>query len=187
MSGTAVREVLIALGTNVGERLLHLRYAIDAIARLDRTIVLDVSRLYENPPWGGPPGQGDFLNAVLLCEVTGWDPDEFLQELLRIERDRLRVRTVKNGPRTLDLDILLFGQATIDGPGIVVPHPAMLDRPFVLWPAADVAGTLRHPKTGVTIAEAAASVGMDGLVVVGERGWHDASCRGVDRRNPASR
>jgi len=137
-------RVLIGLGSNLGDRGGWLRLALDRLGGHPLVEVTGTSALYETAAVGGPSGQGPFLNACATLE-TDLVADDLLVLMLDIERIAGRVRTVKNAPRTLDLDILIFGDVVRDDPGLTIPHPCMLDRPFVMVPAADVAPDVVHP------------------------------------------
>lgn len=119
------------------------------IGELPGTEVLEVSPLYTTPP-AYVLDQPEFLNGAATVRTT-MDPHAFLDELLAIEQALGRVRAVPNGPRSIDLDIVLWGDAVIDSPALTVPHPAMLERDFVLVPLADIASEVVHPVTGETI------------------------------------
>jgi 2-amino-4-hydroxy-6-hydroxymethyldihydropteridine diphosphokinase len=123
-------RVAIGLGSNLGDRLDHLRYAIDRLASMGRDLV--VSPLYETTPVGGPD-QAPYLNVVATLE-TDMDSEALLDELLVIEGERKRSRNVHWGPRTLDLDLLLYGGSRIDEERLTVPHPRLHQRRFVLEP-----------------------------------------------------
>jgi 2-amino-4-hydroxy-6-hydroxymethyldihydropteridine diphosphokinase len=144
-----VTEAFIGLGSNVGDRREHLRAAYAGLERLGR--VARVSSLYETEPVGFAE-QGAFLNAVAVIE-TELTPHDLLQELLKIEAGRERVRAQRNGPRTLDLDLLFYGDEVIDRPGLAVPHPRLQDRRFVLAPLCQIAPDLRHPALGLSVQE----------------------------------
>jgi 2-amino-4-hydroxy-6-hydroxymethyldihydropteridine diphosphokinase len=175
-------SVLFGLGSNVGDRREHLAQAIDMLKKVDGMALVGVSRLYEGPAWGGPPGQRDHLNAVAHFFATSVQPTRLLDRILAFELERGRTRSVKNGPRTLDIDILLFGERVIDEPTLTIPHPGMAERPFVLLPAQDIAGDHFHPLTGKTIADLARACRFaSGLRVVEEFGWHDVA-RSVENR-----
>ncbi|MCA9286073.1 MAG: 2-amino-4-hydroxy-6-hydroxymethyldihydropteridine diphosphokinase [Phycisphaerales bacterium] len=161
MSGAGV-VCAVALGSNLGDRHEHLSAALAALGSAAGVTVERVSRFWETEPVG-PPGQGRYLNAAVVLTTT-LSARTLLDLLQRIERDRGRDRSdgVRNGPRTLDLDLLLYGQQTIREPGLEVPHPRMLERPFVLGPLAEVAPDLVHPTTGKRV-ESFASI-CPGLV-----------------------
>lgn len=152
----------IALGSNVGDRLGHLRFAVRALAQLGT--VGATSQVYETAPMY-VADQPVFLNAVVELD-TQLTPLQVLEGLHAIERKRGRKRdeAVRFGPRTLDLDLLLYGQATIDIEGLCVPHPRLLERGFVLVPLAEIAPDLVHPTAHVRIADALASLGAEDIV-----------------------
>jgi 2-amino-4-hydroxy-6-hydroxymethyldihydropteridine diphosphokinase len=141
----------IALGSNLGDREENLAVATDRLARLGR--VETCSSLYETEPVGFHD-QPAFLNAVLALE-TKLEPLPLLYALLAIERElgRDRSKGVLNGPRTLDLDLLLMGDTVIVGEELTLPHPAFVRRRFVLVPLAEIAPSLRHPQRNQTMAE----------------------------------
>ena len=133
----------IGVGSNVGDRAAHMAFAFDALERAPGIRLVRRSTIHETAPVG-PSGQGPYLNAVVELAV-GLSPAELLATLLEIERLRGRDRAseIRFGPRTLDLDILTWGaaepgRARIDSPGLVVPHPRMHDRAFVLLPLAEL-------------------------------------------------
>lgn len=125
----------VALGSNLGDRLQHLRTAVAGLRRLGDVVA--TSSLYETEPVGGPE-QGRYLNAVVLLE-TELDPEALLQELHRLERESDRTRDVRWGPRTLDLDLITYEGLRISEPFLVVPHPRAHERRFVLAPLLEVA------------------------------------------------
>jgi 2-amino-4-hydroxy-6-hydroxymethyldihydropteridine diphosphokinase len=142
--------VAVALGSNVGDRRAHLDFA---VSRLRGFIDgLRVSRYHETAPVDVVGEQWDFLNAAAVGE-TELTAREVLDTLLTIEAARGRARPHPSAPRTLDLDIVLFGDQRIDEPGLVVPHPRFRDRRFVLDPLVEVAADWRDPVTGKTVAE----------------------------------
>jgi len=140
----------VALGSNLGDRAGYLARARAALAALPGTRVRGASRLYQTDPVG-PPGQGPYLNQVLRLE-TGLPPGALLRAMLAIERENGRVRTVRFGPRTLDLDLLDWGGLAIRAPGLVLPHPRLHLRAFVLVPLAELDPAWRHPRLGRTAA-----------------------------------
>ncbi|HUI49548.1 MAG TPA: 2-amino-4-hydroxy-6-hydroxymethyldihydropteridine diphosphokinase [Acidimicrobiia bacterium] len=130
----------LALGSNLGDRLAHLQFAVDSLAADSAVTVLAVSRVYETAPVGGPP-QDAYLNAVVAVE-TSRDPHDLLAVAQRIEREAHRVRAERWGPRTLDIDLLLYDDVRLDDPDLTLPHPRMNERGFVLAPLRDVAPAL---------------------------------------------
>jgi len=123
-------RALVGLGSNLGDRCELLRGAVDRMRKLGTLV--GMSSLYETDPIGGPR-QDAFLNAVAVLD-TELTARELLDELLNIERDLGRVRRERWGPRSIDLDLLVFGDESIDEPGLTVPHPRLAERRFVLEP-----------------------------------------------------
>ena len=152
----------IGLGANLGDAAATLREAIAELARLPRTELLRASRLYRTPAWGVTE-QPDFINAVALVETT-LPPRDLLDALLAIERSfgRTRLDGERWGPRTLDLDLLLHGDATIDEPGLRVPHPHLHERAFALLPLAEIAPEVEIPGIGM-VGKLAAGMAVDGI------------------------
>ena len=128
----------MGLGTNLGDREAHLRAAIRTLRAAGD--VAAVSGLFETEPVGGPP-QGLFLNLVVQLETTD-SPEELLARCRSLEAAAERVRLERFGPRTLDVDVLLVGDLVVDEPDLVVPHPRMWERRFVVEPLADLAPDL---------------------------------------------
>jgi len=126
----------LGIGTNLGDRLAFLQGAVDGLAATPGIAVVGVSHVYETDPVGGPE-QPDFLNAVVGVDTT-LTPHELLAACQRLEQDAHRVRREHWGPRTLDVDVLLFGDEQVDTPDLVVPHPRAAVRAFVLVPLADL-------------------------------------------------
>jgi 2-amino-4-hydroxy-6-hydroxymethyldihydropteridine diphosphokinase len=143
-------RVFIGLGANVGDREANL---LAARRRLEARgfRVTATSSLYETEPVDAP-AQDWFLNAVAGGE-TALSPEALLQACLDTERELGRVRDVPRGPRTIDLDVLLYADEVRSGPGLVVPHPRMHERRFVLVPLAEIAPGAVHPVLGLTAAE----------------------------------
>jgi 2-amino-4-hydroxy-6-hydroxymethyldihydropteridine diphosphokinase len=133
---TASRRAYFGIGSNLGERLSYLQLAVDQLAADDGVTIVDVSPVYETAPVGGPE-QPDFLNAVVAVD-TALSAHELLDLAQRIEAAAERVRTVRWGPRTLDVDVLLVGDEQVADADLVVPHPRMTERAFVVVPLADL-------------------------------------------------
>ena len=136
----------IALGSNLDDPARHVRQGIADLARLPQTRVTHASALYGSSPVGYRD-QPDFVNAVAEIE-TRLEPRPLLDALLEIEKRHGRVRGMRNGPRTLDLDIALYGDRVVREPGLVVPHPRMHERAFVIVPLAELAPQLDIPGLG---------------------------------------
>src|SRR4051812_16973138 len=119
----------LALGSNLGDRAAHLQSAVDGLARAPGTRVVAISRVYETDPVGGPE-QDAYLNAVVAVD-TELDPHALLAVGQQLENAAHRVRAERWGPRTLDVDVLLYGDLEIDTDTLVVPHPRMAERAFV--------------------------------------------------------
>lgn len=138
MSGS-VDRVFIALGSNLGNREAHLGNALRELGESGAVRILRCSSLHETDPVGGQAGQGPYLNAVAEIE-TSLPPRELLALLHQIEDRHGRTRSEPNEPRTLDLDLLLYGERAIREPGLNVPHPRMWGRSFVIEPLAELCG-----------------------------------------------
>jgi 2-amino-4-hydroxy-6-hydroxymethyldihydropteridine diphosphokinase len=151
-----VTTAYVSIGTNLGDRAAHLDLALRGLAALPETQVVALSPIFETDPVGPPP-QGPYLNAVARV-ATSLGARALLDGLLAIEREAGRARSERNAARTLDLDLLLYGDASIDEPGLVVPHPRRAERPFILEPLAALAPELLHPRLGVSIASLAERV-----------------------------
>jgi 2-amino-4-hydroxy-6-hydroxymethyldihydropteridine diphosphokinase len=145
-----VDRVAVALGSNVGDRRAHLDYAVSKLRIFLGN--LTVSRYYDTVPVGVSGPQSLFLNAVAAGEST-MSARALLEELLAIEQERGRERPYANAPRTLDLDLILFGDTVLDEPGLTVPHPRFRERRFVLEPLAEIAPALVDPVSRRTIAD----------------------------------
>ena len=144
----------VALGSNLGDRSAHLDYA---ISRLRSHLAnVRVSRYYETDPSGVPGPQPLFLNAAVVGS-TDASARDLLDVLLEIEAERGRERPHPGAARTLDLDLVLYGNRVFDEPGLIVPHPRFRERRFVLEPLAEIAPELVDPVTGLTAGELLAS------------------------------
>ena len=151
-----MKTIYLSLGSNVGDRETHLARARERLAEND-VHVRRASGVFETEP-RDVPDQGWFLNQVVEAE-TDLFPIQLLSRLQKIERALGRIPTRPKGPRTIDLDILLYEGAIVSVPGLEIPHPRMDDRRFVLEPLAELAPELRHPRTGRTVKEMLAQVG----------------------------
>lgn len=168
----------IALGSNLGNRRAHLESALEQLRQTPGVEVLAVSRFWETEPVGGPPAQHPYLNAV--CAVaTELSPFELHRELLRIEQTHGRQRGEANAPRTLDLDLLLYGEEIIQSAELIIPHPRMHQRAFVLGPLAELAPTLIHPVLRRSVVELLAGLSRQDLQ--GRRGVVTGSSSGIGR------
>jgi nicotinamide-nucleotide amidase len=152
------RRAAVALGSNVGDRCAHLQFAVDALRHRPDVRDVRTSEPIETEPVG-PPGQGRYLNATMSFE-TSLPPRDLLFVLLGIERQRGRDRSqeARNGPRTLDLDLLLYADVIIDEEGLRVPHPRMHERRFVLEPLAIIEPNWVHPVLHVSVESLARSL-----------------------------
>jgi len=126
----------LAIGSNLGDRRKNIKLAIKKLNRLKGTRVLKASRIMQSKPLGGPP-QKDFLNGALKIE-TKLSALRLLKAVKQIESELGRRKTIKNGPRTIDLDILLYGYGIINRRELKVPHPRMFERKFVMKPLLEV-------------------------------------------------
>lgn len=157
--------VYIGLGSNLGDRLAHLRNAVNAVKHLGDSIA--VSSLYESEPFGvGDDQQPMYLNMVLSIR-TDLAPQHLLSELLKIELLNGRVRHRRYESRTLDLDILMYGNEVMNNPELVIPHPRMHERAFVMLPLAEIAPDSKHPIMGLTMSRISEGLADQGVRSVG--------------------
>ena len=140
------KTAFVGIGSNLGDREENLRRAVDLLSKEDGIAVTAVSEIRETEPVG-PVEQGPFLNGAVRIE-TAVGPRELLDRLLAVEQRLGRVREERWGPRTIDLDLLLYGDEAVDEPGLTVPHPRLHERRFALEPLADLAPSLEIPGKG---------------------------------------
>lgn len=160
----------IGLGANLGDAVTTLKSAVAALRTLADSRVIAVSRLYRSSPLG-PAGQPDYFNAALLLETT-LTPHALLAALHAIENEHGRVREVRWGARTLDLDLLLYGRDEISTSDLVVPHPELSMRNFVVRPLLEINSGLSLPD-GRTLASLPAAQDDIGLIAVADPRWAD--------------
>jgi len=167
MSGSGPVHACIGLGANLGRPVESLRRAAAALGGLPETRLLALSRFYRTAAWGRVD-QPDFVNAAALLQ-TRLEPRALLDALLRIEREagRLRDEDSRWGPRTLDLDLLLYGGRVIDLPGLRVPHPRLHERAFALVPLAEIAAAEPFPGHG-SVGDALRTVDVEGVELLEE-------------------
>ena len=146
-----MKPIFIAVGSNEGNRPELIKRAAELLKNNPAIQIVRSSCHYETDPVGGPP-QGKFLNAVWKIE-TSLTARELLNAMLKVEQALGRERTVKNGPRTIDLDILFYGDQIIDEDGLNVPHPRLRERWFVLKPLWDLAADFIDPVTKKSVCE----------------------------------
>jgi len=155
--------VYLALGSNLAQPLQQVAAALDALAHLPRSQLLRSSAFYRTKPLG-PQNQPDYLNAAVALE-TLLPPEQLLDHTQEIERNQGRVRKDERwGPRTLDIDIMLYGQQVINTERLIVPHYGMKTREFMLYPLAEIAPELQFPD-GETLAECLLRVPRNGLML----------------------
>ncbi len=145
-----MNKAYLLTGGNEGDRYLNLQQARTNIELICGRF-LQVSALYETAPWG-KTDQADFLNQVLLLETT-LSPQALLAAILSVEEKGGRKRTVKNAPRTIDIDILFYDRLILNEPGLTIPHPRIPERRFVLEPLNEISPAFRHPVLGKTMHE----------------------------------
>jgi 2-amino-4-hydroxy-6-hydroxymethyldihydropteridine diphosphokinase len=156
-----VTQAAIALGSNIGDRLGTMRQALMLLE--DQCLLIKAaSDVFETPPWGNTR-QPRFLNACILAE-TEESPQGLLELLLNTEKDLGRTRRYKWGPREIDLDLIFYDDHVLQEKDLVIPHPHMHRRAFVLFPLAQVAPDWRHPVLGKSVRELAGFVNGDSII-----------------------
>ena len=163
-------KAFIGLGSNLGEREAMIRQALEAITRLPGTQLLRASSLYDPEPQG-EVDQPNFLTAVAQID-TELTARQLLWNMLLIEKRLGRVRTQRWGPRTIDLDLLLYGNLIVEEPDLVVPHPELTRRSFVLVPLVELDPLLVHPGTGETLLSHLSRLNTRPPVKRGSRLWN---------------
>jgi len=163
-------KAFIGLGSNLGDREAMIRMALDDLARLPETSLVRASSLYDTEPVGDVD-QPNFLNAVAQID-TELTARQLLWNLQLIERRLGRVRTQKWGPRTIDLDLLLYGALVVDEPDLKVPHPELIRRSFVLVPLVELDPLLVHPLTHETLLTELSRLTTRPPVKRGSRLWN---------------
>ncbi|HCH7900131.1 TPA: 2-amino-4-hydroxy-6-hydroxymethyldihydropteridine diphosphokinase [Klebsiella oxytoca] len=149
----------IAIGSNLASPLEQVNAAVNALAEIPDSRVISVSSFYRTPPLG-PQDQPDYLNAAVALE-TSLAPEALLDYTQRIEQQQGRTRKAERwGPRTLDLDIMLFGEQVLNTPRLTVPHYDMKNRGFMLWPLFEIAPELRFPD-GLALRDVLATLGAE--------------------------
>jgi 2-amino-4-hydroxy-6-hydroxymethyldihydropteridine diphosphokinase len=163
-------RVFVGLGSNLGEREAMIRLALDDLARLPGTRLVRASSLYDTQPVG-EVDQPNFLNAVAQLD-TELTARQLLWNLQLIEKRLGRTRTRRWGPRTIDLDLLLFGHLVVEEPDLQVPHPELTRRSFVLVPLVELDPLLIHPVTGETLLNHLAQLNTRPPIKRGSRLWN---------------
>lgn len=151
--------VYLALGTNLGDRAANLKQAIASLT--PQLEVKAKSGIYETPPWGFED-QPKFLNQVLKAK-TYLDPEPLLKHLKRLEVALGRKESFPNGPRLIDIDILFYDDRVVNSPSLMIPHPRLHERAFVLLPLMDIAPDLKHPVTQKNVREMTEQINTAGI------------------------
>lgn len=161
MNSSRWTPAYVGLGSNLAQPRLQVERGFAALGQLPDTVFVARSRLYRSRPMG-PQGQPDFVNAVAGL-LTRLQPEPLLAKLKSLEAELGREQPVQRwGPRIIDFDLLLYGDVSMTGPPLTLPHPGLLERNWVLWPLADIAPTLKIPGNG-RAAQLAAALGTAGL------------------------
>jgi 2-amino-4-hydroxy-6-hydroxymethyldihydropteridine diphosphokinase len=157
-----LRTAVLALGSNLGDRFAALQGAVGALADTPGVQVAAISSVYETAPVDAPAGSRSFLNAVLLVDTT-LSTATLLERALAVEAAFGRERTGRNGPRTLDVDLIAVGNRVVERDGLTLPHPRAFERAFVLVPWSEVDGQAELPGRG-SVADLLTALGTDGVV-----------------------
>lgn len=159
----------LGLGSNLGDRLTRMRAGRERLERAESVTIIRSSALYETEPVGGPEGQGHYFNAVLEIETSA-SAKELLELCQQIEHSEGRTREVHHGPRTLDLDLLLFDDRCSDDPHLTLPHPRLHERRFVLVPLCDLNPELEHPRLHLSMTTLLAGLNGEEVILV-KKDW----------------
>jgi 2-amino-4-hydroxy-6-hydroxymethyldihydropteridine diphosphokinase len=151
-AATGTRSAHLGLGTNLGDRRQNLTDAVRLLTQCGSVGLCGVARIYETSPIGGPPGQTDYYNTVIAV-ASKFEAPTLLSHILGVERSMGRVRNGVNGPRNIDIDLLVMGDEVFDSPQLSLPHPRFHLRRFVLAPLAELAPDLRHPLLNKSVRE----------------------------------
>ncbi len=165
IAAMAPQQVFLGMGSNLGDRRCLLQQALDAVHALPEIEVRACSRIYETEPWGDVE-QGPFYNCAVEIR-TALQPLQLLTAVKNIERAMGRVEVQRNGPRLIDIDILLFADLVLRQDALAIPHPSMTERPFVMIPLREIVPDAVHPTEKLTIEELAIRCGGDGVVDTG--------------------
>ena len=166
-------KIFLSLGSNVGDRAFFIREGIERLNQLLES--LSSSRIYETTPMH-LSDQPDYLNAV-ISGYTGFSPTHLLSELHKIEADfgRDRGREIRMGPRTLDIDILLYGDEVVNTEDLVIPHPRLIERCFALEPLLELDPELRSPLTGIAYRDYLSILPPQGIYPITRKGYSTKS------------
>ncbi|MBN2561501.1 MAG: 2-amino-4-hydroxy-6-hydroxymethyldihydropteridine diphosphokinase [Phycisphaerae bacterium] len=154
-------DAYIGLGSNMGRRKKNVAAALNALETTREIEVIQVSGLYETDPVGGPEDQPSFINAVAHLKTT-LSPERLLAVCINIEESLGRKREIRWGPRTIDLDLLIYDEEIRATPELILPHPLMHERRFVMEPLVEISPNLVHPMLGQTAAEILEALPRDG-------------------------
>ena len=166
-----MHTVYLALGSNLGDRAANLRSAIDAFEPEIR--ITRCSAVYETPPWGYLD-QSRFLNQVVEAK-TDLSPVGLLDHIKELEQQLGRRETFQYGPRLIDLDIIFYDNEVIESPPLIIPHPRMTERGFVLLPLADIAPHFEHPILGESVSDLLSKIDQEGIVIYSPAGCNENS------------